>query len=83
MPELASLTVPIEVRDRLARAAAARGLTVGALLDDFSRRALDDVLMEQVEDEMSALSQADPQAWSAYVDEGRAWEEGTIEPLGP
>lgn len=79
MTEWTSLKVPRHVRDRFAAAAHARGLTVRALLDDLSRKAADDALMEQAAEQMTLLRQADPESWAEYVQEGAAWEEGTVE----
>ena len=79
MSELTSLKVPRHVRDRLAAAANARGITVRALLDDLSRKAEDTAAMEQVAKEMVRLSETDPLGWNEYLDEGRAWEERTGE----
>lgn len=81
MSELTSLKVPLEVRDRFAAAAKARGLTVRALLDQLSRDVADSAMMERAASQMTHLQKADPRAWADYVGEGRRWEEGTIEPL--
>ncbi|MGQ0777536.1 MAG: hypothetical protein ACT4NY_24520 [Pseudonocardiales bacterium] len=81
MSELTSLKVPVQVRDRLATAAKARGLTVRALLDELSRQAADDALMAQAAAEMARLRDSDPQQWSHYLDEGGSWEQGTVERL--
>jgi len=81
MSELTSLKVPVQVRDRLAIAAKARGLTVRALLDELSRHAADQALMAQAAAEMTRLRDSDPQEWTHYLDEGRGWEQGTVERL--
>lgn len=81
MPEMTSVKVSVEVRDRLALAAGVRGVTVRALLDEFSRRAADEALMERAAAEMARLREADPAAWAGYVDEGDSWERGTVEPF--
>ena len=81
VPDLTSLKVSSEVRDRFATAAKVRGLTVRALLEQLSREAADTALMEQAARQMSQLREADPDAWDDYLAEGRHWEEGTIEPL--
>jgi regulator of RNase E activity RraB len=81
MSELTSLKVPRQVRDRLAIAAKARGLTVRALLDELSRQAVDAALMDQAAERMAHLRETDPDGWADYFDEGRAWEEGTVERL--
>lgn len=81
MSELTSMKVPVQVRDRLALAAKARGLTVRALLDELSRQAADAALLEQAAAEMARLRESDPQQWAEYLDEGTAWEEGTVERL--
>jgi len=81
MSILTSLKVPAEVRDRFAIAAAVRGLTVRALLDELSREVADAALMEQAARQMSRLHEADPDAWNDYLAEGRQWEERTVEPL--
>jgi len=81
MSELTSLKVPVHVRDRLAIAAKARGLTVRALLDELSRHAADEALMAQAAAEMAWLRDSDPQEWTRYLDDGRVWEQGTVERL--
>lgn len=81
MPELTSVKIPVPVRDRLALAAKARGMTVRALLDELSRHAADTALMEQAAADMARLRDSDPQQWADYLEEGRAWEEGTVERL--
>jgi hypothetical protein len=81
MSELTSLKVPLHVRDRFAEAARARGITVRALLDQLSRDALDSALLELAAQQMARLRVDDPNAWRDYVEEGRTWEEGTVEPL--
>ncbi len=81
MSDLTSLKVPPAVRDRFAAAAKARGLTVRALLDQLSREVADTAMMEQAARQMSELREADPDAWTDYLAEGRHWEERTVEPL--
>lgn len=81
MSELTSLKVPVHVRDRLATAAKARGLTVRALLDELSRHAVDEALMARATAEMARLRDSDPQEWASYLDEGQSWEQGTVERL--
>lgn len=79
MSELTSVKIPVQVRDRLAAAAKARGMTVRALLDELSRQAADAALMDQVGDQMAQLRESDLPAWDEYLDEGRDWEQGTVE----
>ncbi|MGC8511523.1 MAG: hypothetical protein ACP5P1_00585 [Acidimicrobiales bacterium] len=81
MPDLTSLKVSPEVRDRFAAAAKARGLTVRALLDQLSRQVADSALMDQAARQMSRLLEADPEAWDDYLAEGAQWEQTTTEPL--
>jgi hypothetical protein len=81
MSEMTTLKVSRAVRDRFAAAAEARGLTIRALLDDLSRQAADAALMEQSARQMARLRDTDPEAWAEYVDEGRTWEEATVERL--
>lgn len=69
------------MRDRFAEAARARGITVRALLDQLSREALDSALLELAAQQMARLRETDPDAWRDYAEEGRTWEEGTVEPL--
>jgi hypothetical protein len=78
---MTTLKVSRQTRDRFAAAAKARGLSVRALLDDLSRRAADAALMEQAARQMTHLRDTDPDGWADYVAEGRAWEEGTIDPI--
>lgn len=79
MPELTSIKVPVEVRDRLAAAAKARGITVRALLDELSRQASDEALMAQASASLGRLRDTDPDEWHEYVGEGEAWEAGTVD----
>jgi hypothetical protein len=79
MTEWTSLKVPSHVRDRLAAAARARGLTVRALLDDLSQKAVDDAMMDQAAAQMRLMRDTDPASWAEYVQEGSAWEEATVE----
>ncbi len=79
MSELTSLKVPLPVRDRLTIAAKARGVSVRALLDDLSRQAADAALMDQAAGQMARLRDTDPDAWADYLDQGRQWEQGTVE----
>jgi hypothetical protein len=81
VPDLTSLKVPAEVRDRFATAAKVRGLTVRTLLDQLSREVVDTALMEQAARQMSQLHDTDSDAWDDYIAEGRLWEQGTVEPL--
>jgi hypothetical protein len=81
MTQWTTLKVPSHVRDRLATAAQVRGVTVRSLMEDLSRQAVDDALMDQAAAQMERLRDADPQSWADYVQEGAAWEESTIEPI--
>lgn len=81
MSEMTTLKVTRQTRDRFAAAAKARGLSVRALLDELSRRAADTALMEQAAQQMTRLRDTDPDGWTDYVAEGRAWEEGTVDRL--
>jgi hypothetical protein len=74
-----TIKVPREVRDRLATAAHARGLTVRSLLEELSRKAVDDALMQRAAAQMEHLRDSDPESWAEYLREGTAWEQGTIE----
>jgi hypothetical protein len=51
------------------------------LLDELSRRAADTALMDQAAQQMARLRDTDPDGWTDYVAEGRAWEEGTVDRL--
>lgn len=55
------------------------GYDCPSLLEDLSRRAADDALMDQAAAQMRHLRDSDPDAWADYTQEGQAWEEGTIE----
>lgn len=81
MSELTSVKIPVEVRDRLAAAAQARGITVRFLLDELSRRAVDDALMARVGGEMARLEAEAPEEWAGYLAEGREWDEATVAPV--
>lgn len=63
----------------MAATAKARGTTVRALLDDLSQQAADATLMGQAADQMVQLRASDPSAWDDYRNEGREWEQGTVE----
>jgi hypothetical protein len=47
MPQVTTIKVPIDVRDRLASVAKIRGVTMRGLLDELSRRALDATLLHE------------------------------------
>jgi hypothetical protein len=79
MTDWTSLKVPRYVRDRLATVARARGLTVRALVDDLSRKVADDTLMEQAATQVKHLRDTSSASWAEYVQEGMAWEQGTLE----
>lgn len=81
MTDWTTIKVPREVRDRLATAAQAQGGTVRSLLEELSRKAVDDALMQQVADQMERLRDHDPASWAEYLQEGAAWEQGTVEPI--
>lgn len=76
-----TIKVPRHVRDRLATAADAQGVTVRSLLEELSQRAVDEALMEQVAVQMEHMRDSDPEAWADYLREGAEWEQGTIDPI--
>jgi hypothetical protein len=65
----------------LASVAKLRGITIRSLLDELSRRALDATLMSQAGQQMARMRDTDPEAWADYLNEGREWEERTVERL--
>lgn len=77
--DLATVKVPPEVRDRLAAAARARGLSVRALVDELSRQALDAALLERAAAQQARLRDENPEEWEDYLAEGRVWDEGASE----
>jgi hypothetical protein len=79
MTDWTTIKVPRHVRDRLATAARLRHVTVRALIDDLSRKAADEALMEQAAAQMQQLRESDPEAWAEYLREGTTWEQGTID----
>ncbi len=81
MPDLTSIKVSPEVRDRLAHAARIRGVTVRTLLDEVSRTVEDAALMDLVRRQMEELREHDPAEWQSYLDEGREIEEGMNDPI--
>lgn len=81
MTDWTTLKVPRQVRDRLATAAHARGVTIRSLLEELSRKAVDDALMDQAAAQMRELRDSDPGSWAEYLREGAAWEQGTVEPI--
>lgn len=81
VPDLTTIKVPTQVRDRFAAAAQLRGISVRALLEQLSRQVSDATLMEQAALQQHQLRETDPQAWEDYLAEGEHWEHATIEPL--
>ena len=79
MSELTSVKMPKQVRDRFATAAEARGVTVRVLLDELSRRAVDEALMSRARGDLARLRDTDPDGWRDYVGEGESWEAGTVD----
>ncbi|HET9256927.1 MAG TPA: hypothetical protein VFO16_17265 [Pseudonocardiaceae bacterium] len=57
------------VRDRLARIARARGITMGALLDAESRRLEADQRWAEIEAAYRRFQRDDPAGWQDYLDE--------------
>lgn len=78
MSILTSLKVPLEVWDRFAAAAAARGCTECALLDQLSRQVAYQTLMDRAADQMRLPRDSDPDAWASYVAESREWEQHSM-----
>lgn len=56
---------------------------MGGLLDGLSRQMEDAVLMDRVAERMIQFSDSDPDAWMAYLEEGRSWLERTDDPIAP
>lgn len=83
MSEMTSIKVSSLVRDRLAKAAKARGVTMRVLLEDLSLSAMDDALMDAAAEKMARLRDSDPHEWAVYVEEGRDWLEGVDDVVEP
>lgn len=83
MPDMTSIKVPVQTRDRLTAVARARGTTVRALLDEMARQVEDETLMRRASADMAALRDTDPREWDSYLAEGSDWEQGTVERLAP
>lgn len=64
-----TIKVDSVVRDRLARVAQARGMTMGALLDGESRRLEDAQRWQAIESAYRKLRVEDPDGWVAYLRE--------------
>lgn len=69
-----SIKVDSAVRDRLLRIAKARGTTMGALLDEESRRLEDERLWERIEAGYESFQRDDPNGWREYLAELAEWE---------
>jgi hypothetical protein len=71
VPELTTIKVPVQVRDRFAAAARVHGVTVRALLDQLSCQVADATLMERVAQQMRQLRENDRLSWNDYLAEGQ------------
>jgi len=71
---LTTIKVDSAVRDRLAHVARARGTTMGALLDDFSRRLETDQRWQEIGTAIERLQRDDPAGWQEYLAELAAWD---------
>ena len=64
-----TIKVDSAVRDRLARVARARGITMGALLDVESRRLAAEQRWAEIEAAYERLQREDPAGWADYLGE--------------
>ncbi|MDA8311066.1 MAG: hypothetical protein M0Z46_10740 [Actinomycetota bacterium] len=64
-----TIKVDSAVRDRLARIARARGTTMGALLEQESRRLEIEQQWSEIEAAHQRMQRDDPDAWSEYIAE--------------
>lgn len=71
-----TIKVDTAVRDRLSDVAGKRGITMGALLEELSRKAEDEQFWAEVYASYERL-QADPEAWADYLAEGLSWTEAS------
>jgi LPS sulfotransferase NodH len=72
-----TIKVDVDVRDRLAAVAQARGKTMGALLAEVAKRLADEHHAEEILAAYTRLKDQDPAGWQAYLEELAAWDAGT------
>lgn len=75
---MATTTIRVDraVRDRLARVAHARGMTMAALVAQLAERLEDEQRWREIEAAYERLRRDDPAGWAEYLDELAEWEGG-------
>jgi hypothetical protein len=81
MAATATVRVDPEVRDRINKLAAARGVKASQLLGQLVRAAEEDQLLADMNADFDALGR-DPEARAAYEAELREWDATLLDGLG-
>jgi hypothetical protein len=78
----ASTTIRVRpaTRDRLARLGKRRGLTTADLLDQLARRAEEDELVTELNEDFDQLRR-DPEAWREHLAETALWDRTSADGL--
>lgn len=79
MPNVTTIKVLSEVRDRLAAQARRRQVTMGELLERVADDLEDEEFFTRMEAELTRLRTDDPEGWSSYLAEAEEWEVGTMQ----
>jgi hypothetical protein len=79
MPEQTTIKVRSQVRDRLARQARRRQVTMGELLERLADALEDEEFFARMEVELTRLRTENPQEWRSYLAEAEEWELGTMQ----
>jgi predicted transcriptional regulator len=76
--EITTIKVPRELRDRLARLARERRVTMAQVLEGAVRRLEREAFHARVHADLTRLRDEDPAEWESYLAEGREWERATV-----
>lgn len=72
-----TLKVDAELRDRIARLADEKGVTMVDLLKEMVGKAEREQFFANMEADLIRLRDEDPEEWESYKQEFREWDEGT------
>jgi predicted transcriptional regulator len=73
-----TIKVPRELRDRLARLARQRRVTMAEVLDGAVTRMEREAFFARMQSELARLRDSDPPEWESYRAEGRQWERASL-----
>jgi antitoxin MazE7 len=78
---MTTMKVDSEIRDRLAKVARARGVTIGSLLLTAAEQLEDDLDWDEIDAAYERLQREDPSGWQEYLNELAEWENADLDDL--